>query len=146
MPGPMPNPTRRRQNQPTIAMTCLPAEGRKGPLPRPPRWITLNAAGNQWWRWAWKTPQAAAWESKGMEVFVARRAKLEDLFDELPPEKHSAVYGQMVALDRQLGLTPAAMLALRWQVAADEVGEQRTEKAAPAAPRRLTAVDPAVNG
>jgi hypothetical protein len=38
----------------------------------------------------------------------------------------------MVTLDRQLGLTPAAMLALRWQVAADEVGEQRTEKAAPA--------------
>ena len=77
MPGPLPQPQRRRTNAPTIPTTKLPASGRPGPAPRPPKWITLGPAGAAWWKWAWRTPQAAAW-STGNLVDLAHRASLED--------------------------------------------------------------------
>jgi hypothetical protein len=77
MAGPLPSQTRRRRNVPTIPTTSLPASGRAGKAPSPPRWVKLGPAGLAWWRWAWKTPQAAAW-ANGTEVVVARRASLED--------------------------------------------------------------------
>src|SRR4051812_30418000 len=77
MPGPVPQPTRRRTNAPTIPTTNLPPAGRSGPVPKLPAWVTLEAAGSAWWAWAWKSPQAAAW-NKGHEPVVARRAALED--------------------------------------------------------------------
>lgn len=77
MPGPLPNPQRARRNAPTIPTTDLPAGGRKGAIPRPPKWVELGPKGLAWWRWAWRTPQAAAWSS-GHEAFVASRASLED--------------------------------------------------------------------
>lgn len=77
MPGPLPDPNRRRRNPPTIPATALPSGGRRGAAPKPPHWVELGSAGLAWWAWAWKTPQAAAW-SAGHEVFVARRAELED--------------------------------------------------------------------
>lgn len=75
--GPLPDPNRRRRNPPTIPTTKLPAGGRKGPAPRPPKNAQLGERGLTWWRWAWKTPQAAAW-SAGEHVVIARRAGLED--------------------------------------------------------------------
>lgn len=77
MPGPLPNPQRSRRNPPTIPTTDLPAGGRKGAVPKPPKWVELGPKGLAWWRWAWRTPQAAAWSS-GHEAFVANRASLED--------------------------------------------------------------------
>lgn len=77
MPGPLPNPQRARRNAPAIPTTDLPAGGRKGPIPKPPKWVELGSKGLAWWRWAWRTPQAAAWSS-GHEAFVANRASLED--------------------------------------------------------------------
>ena len=79
MPGPLPNPNRRRRNALTIPTTKLPASGRPGAVPKPPAWVQLGDAGRGWWRWAWKTPQASGWGTKaGQEVVVARRASLED--------------------------------------------------------------------
>lgn len=75
--GPLPDPNRRRRNAPTIPTTALPASGRKGPAPRLPRGVQLGEAGAAWWRWAWRTPHAAAW-SVGDVHTVARRAALED--------------------------------------------------------------------
>lgn len=79
MPGPLPKSAtdRRRRNAPVIPTTRLPMSGRQGTAPRPPGWMPLGKSGKAWWQWAWKTPQAAAW-AKGHEVFVARRAQLED--------------------------------------------------------------------
>ncbi len=77
MSGPLPNPQRARRNAPTIPTTDLPAAGRAGRVPPVPSWVSLDAAGLSWWKWAWRTPQAAAW-AKGHEAFVARRAQLED--------------------------------------------------------------------
>lgn len=75
--GPLPNAQKRRQNPPTIATTALPASGRKGRPPNPPAGYDLREAGRNWWKWAWGTPQATAWDP-GARYAVARRAQLED--------------------------------------------------------------------
>jgi hypothetical protein len=73
--GPLPEANSRRRNPPTIKATTLPAEGRRGEPPEPP--YRLGEAGRAWWEWAWRLPQAAAWDD-GSTYFVARRARLED--------------------------------------------------------------------
>jgi hypothetical protein len=77
--GPLGKPAaqRRRRNQPTIPTRALPAAGFAGPYPRLPKGVELGEAGRIWWRWAWRTPQAAAWDA-GTHVALARRASLED--------------------------------------------------------------------
>lgn len=75
MPGPLPDPMARRRNAPTIPTTRLPASGFRGDVPPSP--YELGAAGAAWYAWAWRTPQAAAWDA-GSLYAVARRAHLED--------------------------------------------------------------------
>lgn len=75
--GPLPSKKKRRTNAPTIPTTELPAEGRKGRPPKAPEAYNLQKAGKAWWRWAWSTPQAAAWNPGDLYV-IARRASLED--------------------------------------------------------------------
>lgn len=77
MPGPLPDPNHRHRNAPTIPTTNLPASGRKGAAPRPPKGYELGERGRAWWGWAWKLPQACGW-SAGDRYVVARRAALED--------------------------------------------------------------------
>ncbi|WP_210492307.1 hypothetical protein [Patulibacter sp. SYSU D01012] len=77
MPGPLPSASPRRRNAATIGTTVLPAEGRTGRAPAVPKAYRLKAAGRAWWNWAWKLPQAAAWD-EGARYFVVRRAQLED--------------------------------------------------------------------
>lgn len=76
-PGPLPKPNARRRNAPTIPTTNLPAGGRKGRPPKVPEPYELREAGQKWWRWAWATPQASAWDP-GALYTLARRASLED--------------------------------------------------------------------
>lgn len=153
MPGPLPNPQRRRTNAPTIPTTTLPAEGRSDPPPKIPAYVKLGKTGRAWWRWAWSTPQAAAW-ALGHEGTVARRAALEDdlgaleqvegldftdlIGDEtLAGDVRAAVQRvaalatgrlqimkEMRELDDRLGLTPKAMAALRWSIAAPSAEEK----------------------
>ena len=144
MPGPLPETHRRRRNAPTIPTTSLPAGGRTGPIPKPPKWTRLGASGSAWWRWAWRTPQAAGWAS-GHQSFVARRASLEDdlaaidhidsldALDLLRAEDAQAfklligrlsalvtgrlaIVREMREIDDRLGLTPKGMAVLRWEV------------------------------
>lgn len=77
MPGPLPSENTRRRNAPTIPTTELSASGRKGRAPGLPDHYTLGKSGRAWWKWAWKLPQACAWDS-GVLYVVARRAQLED--------------------------------------------------------------------
>lgn len=77
MPGPLPDPDAERRNAPTIPTTRLPAGGRRGAVPKVPAWRVLGNAGQAWWDWAWRTPQACAWDG-GQLVKVADRAALED--------------------------------------------------------------------
>lgn len=149
MPGPLPNPNRRRRNAPTVPTTELPASGRKGRAPNCP--YVLGPDGTGWWRWAWTLPQAAAW-SKGDLYVVARRARLEDdigtlgfgdeldltdLLDGGDPNGIRRVEAalatlkrlcagkltiekEMRELDDKLGLSPKAMAYLRWKIVDDE--------------------------
>lgn len=77
MPGPLPDGNARRRNAPTIPTTSLPAGGRKGRAPKVPGGYQLAKAGRDWWKWAWSTPQACAWDAGALYV-IARRAQLED--------------------------------------------------------------------
>lgn len=75
--GPLPSEKKRRRNNDTIPTTELPASGRKGRPPAVPSGYNLRKVGANWWKWAWGTPQAAAWD-KGALYVIARRASLED--------------------------------------------------------------------
>lgn len=81
--GPLPNKKKRRTNAPTIPTTELDATGRKGRPPKVPDSYKLGKPAAQWWKWAWSTPQACAWDTKGMLYVLARRAQLEDDLDAL---------------------------------------------------------------
>lgn len=93
------------------------------------------------WRVLWSTPMAAAWERLGyvreIALFVRHQVLAEN------GDLNAAKEARMRA-DR-LGLSPLALLKLRWEISADEVGQRRTEAAPaaePAAPRtRFRVVD-----
>lgn len=75
--GPLPDPHAQRRNKPTIPTTELPLEGFQGDIPPVPDWIKLGPAGQEYWAWAWRTQEAAAWGTGAVDS-VARRASLED--------------------------------------------------------------------
>lgn len=120
MPGPVPAAERRRRNEPTFPTTRLPVSGYRGPIPKVPAQVVLETAGKAWWRWAWRTPQAAAWNA-GHLWNVARRAQLEDVWaKQLEDGKATAAMASaMQMLENRLGLTPKGMLELRWEIVAD---------------------------
>lgn len=91
------------------------------------------------WRDLWKLPQAVQWERLGWLRDVAQyvRHKVLAELGDLDSAKEARQWSD------RLGLSPMAMLRLRWEVVADEVAQKREEKKAPAPPRRrLKVVDP----
>lgn len=162
MPGPLPNPNRRRRNAPTIATKNLPAKGRKGRLPKPP--YELGDAGLAWWKWAWRTPQSTQWD-QGALYAAARRAQFEDDIEALASVEsldvselldddgtrlkalimrlkrlaggYVTVAREMRELDKRLGLDPKALEELRWHIAAED-----DDEAAPAPQDTPAAVNP----
>jgi len=141
MPGPPPKPdNQRRRRNATVAMTQLPSEGRQGD---PPEWpLAATAAFDEkTWRDLWATPQAAAWERLGIGAIrmVARYVVL--LAEAEVGEPKAAM--EVRQLEDRLGLSPLAMLRLRWEVASDEVAEARADRqdSSTAARRRLRVVD-----
>lgn len=149
MPGPLPDPDAERRNTPTIPTTKLPAGGRRGPVPKLPAWIALGMAGRAWWQWAWRTPQACAWDD-GQVVKIAHRATLEDdlaavqrvdMGDFLKDVANSqdarevklivahlaaltvgrlSILTKIADIDDRLGLSPKGRDNLRWKVVSDE--------------------------
>jgi hypothetical protein len=171
MPGPLPDGNARRRNAPTIPTTNLPAGGFTGPRPEVPDPVELRDAGLAWWTWAWRTPQAAAWDA-GSHQIIARRASLEDDlvaihlvrgldYLELAEDDTSAAIRAAIArvsamatgrlaitkemreLDDRLGLTPKALAALRWKIVDDAPAAPATGGGGGRRPRRLHAVDSA---
>lgn len=184
-PPPKPDDQRRRRNA-TVAMTKLPAEGRKGPAPKWPlipdvvmsarrdvaaakveeleldlaegkpverrldaareRLEILNrqlaeqkALEASLWRDLWKLPQAVQWERLGWLRDVAQyvRHKVLAELGDLDSAKEARQWSD------RLGLSPMAMLRLRWEIVADEVRQKREERApAKSARGRLRVVDP----
>lgn len=147
--GPLPTGTAIRRNKPTIPTTNLPVSGRQTDVPDPPVTYEFGPAALDWWGWAWRTPQACAWDD-GSLFAVARRAQLEDdlkaidrtdslgdLIGADPDEvtlylkflvgELKALAGnklgiarEMRELDDRLGLTPKGLAANRWKIVADD--------------------------
>lgn len=137
MPGPPPkHPSQRRRQNPTVAMTSLPAEGRKGPTPEWPLARPRKAELDIWVE-LWGTPQSVAWERLGHLRTVARYVRL--LVEAEKPGAPIMVSSEVRQLEDRLGLTPMSMLRLRWEIVADEVSDAREERRPPK--RRLAAVD-----
>ena len=145
MPGPAPKPdSQRRRRNATVAMTRLPAEGRKGETPEWP--LSSSAAYDpDLWAELWSTPQAAAWERLGAGTIrvVARYVVLLAEADVGEPKAAMEVR----QIEDRLGMTPLAMLRLRWEIAPDELAEVREQRSAPKTKAdvraRLHIVDPA---
>lgn len=90
------------------------------------------------WRELWHTPQAVAWERLCWTREVAQYTRWKVLAEN--GELDAAKEARQLA-DR-LGLTPLAMLRLRWEIAPDEVAEQRAARQPAQRRPRLKAVDP----
>lgn len=77
------------------------------------------------WNSIWKTPQAVAWEQLGWTRDVAMYVRHTVLAEQgdLDQAKEARQWSD------RLGLSPMAMLRLRWEIAADEVADQRTTHA-----------------
>lgn len=122
--GPPPkHPSQRRRTNASLALTPLPAEGRSGtapewPLPRP------TAAERIVWEQLWATPQAVAWERLGWTRSVARYCR--GLVEAEKKDASAALLSEVRQMEDRLGLTPMAMLRLRWEVVHDELAEART--------------------
>lgn len=94
------------------------------------------------WRELWRTPQAAEWERQRWTREVAMYVRWSVLAGcaDLDAAKEAR------QLADRLGLTPMALLRLRWQITRDELADQRNQREAapaPAPPARpnLKAVD-----
>ena len=127
-----------------MAMTRLPSEGRKGETPEWP--LSSSAAYDpDLWDELWSTPQAVAWERLGAgTIRVVARYVVLLAEAEVGEPKVAAETRQM---EDRLGLSPMAMLRLRWEIADDELAEAREQRTAPKAKAdvrsRLRIVDPA---
>lgn len=152
-PAPKPASERRRRNA-SIAMTQLPAEGRQGEPPRfplPPLVVkdldlpALRERELDLWADLWATPQAVMWERTHAVLTVARFVR----FSVLAENGNTKSATEARQLEDRLGLNPQAMLRLRWEIAPDEVAEQRQSRTARrpvSARQRLRVVDPGVAG
>lgn len=122
MPGPAPSANPRRRNaRPNT--TQLPAAGYTGPVPD---WPIARAvkAEKEAWEQLWKLPQAAAWAQMNVARTVARYVRALVVAE----SRDSTAFqlSEVRQLEDRLGLTPMAMLRLRWEVVADEFAEART--------------------
>lgn len=93
------------------------------------------------WKELWSIPQAVQWERLGWTRDVAQyvRHKVMAELGDMESAKEARQWSD------RLGLSPMAMLRLRWEVVTNEVAAKRETKTAaqPASPRqRLRVVDP----
>lgn len=142
-PPPKPASQRRRRNA-VPGTVFLPAEGRRGETPPWPLEMFRDGEFAAWSE-MWATPQAVAWERMGRATarVVARYARLRSRA-EYDPEAPVMLLAEVRQLENQLGLTPRAMLSLRWEIVPDELAAAReaARPEAPAAPaRRIRAVE-----
>jgi hypothetical protein len=89
------------------------------------------------WADLWKLPQAVQWERLGWLRDVAQYVRFKVLAElgDLDSAKEARQWSD------RLGLTPLAMLRLRWEVVTDEVAAKRKQRAKPSSARgRLKAV------
>lgn len=95
------------------ALRILPAAGRDGP---PPPWpfgaqSEMEAAV---WAELWSTPMAVAWEADHCTRVVARYCRRLIAVEGIAA--HASHLAEVRQLEDRLGLTPMALLRLRWAI------------------------------
>jgi hypothetical protein len=112
--GPLSKPAHlRRRVVATPGFTRLPHGGRPG---EPPRWpLAVEPSAGEIERWAkmWSLPQTVMWERMRVEEFVARYVRTA-IEAELPASD-SKLLAEVRQMEDRLGLSPAAMIRLRWE-------------------------------
>jgi len=159
-PAPKPDSERRNKSALTFGWTALPAAGRQGPAPELPErgvridrfkdgqmWVsqrvelTWPAETEQSWARLWASPQATQWTSEDALASVVRWARLHAALLEDPAPGISA---EMRQLEDRLGLSPKALLQLRWRIVTDgasaDAPKARRARAAKRSDPRLTVV------
>lgn len=102
-------PNRGLGTQPKLV---LPSRGRQGDTPKWP----LGGRPPKVWGELWELPQAVAWEQLRMERVVARYA--QKLVRAEKPDAPAAILSEVRQLEDRLGMSPMAMLRLRWEIPA----------------------------
>ena len=83
-----------------------------------------SSSARSLWRLWWRKPQAVIWERTGSGDEVARLLFLWERVYRDGPSCPPSVHAQIGTLADKLGMTPKAMLQLRWRIAEDEVEEE----------------------
>ena len=124
------DPSQRRRRNASTGFERLPAEGRKGPTPKWP-FGTPTSAQKAKWVEMWKLPQAVKWEQMHAEDTVALYVIALLIYLEYPAE--TKLLGEVRQLDAKLGVSPKAMLNIRWTIEAkDEITVVETTTSASA--------------
>lgn len=126
MPGPPPklDPARRNARSGPLK---LPPEGRTGPTPAWPLGEPSDAEAEAWEE-LWHTPHAVAWERLGWTRTVARYCRV--MLEAEQRDAPAKALAEARQFEDKLGLTPKAMRMLLWEIASDEVAEQRKTSSA----------------
>lgn len=145
MPGPPPkdgarNPSNGKVEGFAASAQRLPMSGRKGPAPKWPLTGKPSADEAAAWKQVWVIPQAVAWERLGWVRPVARYVRC--LVAAEVPGAPAALLGEVRQMEDRLGLSPMALLRLRWSIVADELADGATvaAKAGPSSRGRLRVV------
>lgn len=141
MPGPPPkSPDQRRRRNATVPMTQLPEEGYRGPIPDWPLDGPLPDEADRWYK-IWRHPAGVVWLEQRLEFVVARYVR--DCVRSEQPRASAQLKAEVRQMEDRLGLSPLAMLKLRWEVQSDSATQQQTASGdvVPMAPRRLRAVE-----
>ena len=113
-PLPKPNAVRRRRSAPTNAgFKLLPHEGRAGD---PPAWPLDHAATDvelRMWTRLWMLPQAVEWERMRCEDVVALYVRT--FCAAAMPGAQTDLLTAARLLDDKIGVSPKAMMSLRWE-------------------------------
>ena len=111
----------------------LPATGRRGNPPALPKRVAGSKAWSAQtkaaWRAMWKKPQATQWDQDGSSMHMWAMLH-EDMIQAQKKEKSipASVAGEMRQIEDRHGLTPKAMLQLRWRVADPVVAQKAKPK------------------
>jgi hypothetical protein len=139
--GPPPKPaSQRRRTNPTVAMVQLPLEGYDGDVPDFPLDHPSMRELDRW-NVLWRLPVAIMWARQRCELVVARYVRNCLTIEQGGVSVATAhLNAEVRQQEDRLGLSPMALLRLRWEVLPDQIEEQR--EAHDRGTRRLRAVDP----
>lgn len=132
---PSPDAERRNRNPHAFAWVDLPHDGRKGAAPAMPKLVDWTKDDEAFWKTLWRKPQATQWST--MVELVARLALLRHvMLDGGEKVSTAACSAEMRQIEDRLGLSPKAMLQLRWRIVLPEAGTAHAPEPTPAPKRK----------